>query len=132
MAMGVHMQGMAAEWARTKLATGHFEKTGRLQRVNTREQDPKDLVLGCTKLVTAVGFQRNTLPSITVDGKPLKDVTYDAHSGAIIPGSLYGYGIAFPEEIKDPEYGHKEPNVGLLKFMKYIRRALPAQSLCSL
>ena len=126
------LQGAAADWAREKLETGHFERSGRLQRINTREQDPREAVGSCTRLVTAIGFRRNALPAITVEGKPLTNVTHDVHSGAIIPGSLYGYGIAFPEEVTDPEYGHQERNVGMWKFMKYVRRVLPAQSLCSL
>lgn len=60
-----------------------------------------------------------------------RDAQHDKHTGAIIPGRLYGYGIAFPEEVTDPEYGHKESNVGLWKFMRYAREVLPAQQLCA-
>ena len=125
-------QGAAAEFARERLETGHYEKAGRLQRINTNDHDPAQQVAGCSMIVTAVGFQRNALPDITVDGQPLADVRHDPQSGVIVSGSLYGYGIAFPEEIRDPQFGVKESNVGLLKFMKFVRKVLPAQQLCTL
>ena len=126
------MQGLAAEWARDRLETGYFQKDGRLQRINTKERDPVELIGGCTQIVNAVGFQRNALPDITVDGERLTDIKHDPRSGVIIPGKLFGFGIAFPEEITDPEFGHQEANVGLMKFMKFVRRTLPAQQLCQL
>ena len=82
--------------------------------------------------MTAVGFQRNQLPEITVDGKPLRDLKYDPYGGQIIQDKLYGAGIAFPEEVIDKELGIREPNVGLLKFMSYARKHLPRQQLCTL
>lgn len=84
----------------------------------------------CTAVVSAIGFECTPLPEVTVDGDLLVDISHDRHSGAIIPGKLHGYGIAFPEEVTDRECGHKEPYVGLWKFMRYIRKALPAESLC--
>ena len=59
-----------------------------------------------------------------------RDIEHDKHSGVIIPGKLYGYGIAFPEEVIDPELGHTESSIGLWTFMQYVRRVLPAQHLC--
>ncbi len=126
------VQGMAADWAREKLETGFYEKSGRLQRINTNKQDPGPATKHCTKVVTATGFKRNALPDISMDGRPVKDIHHDRHSGAIIPGKLYGFGIAFPEEVIDPEFGHKENNIGLWKFMRYTREALPAQKLCAM
>ena len=114
------------------LPTAQAYAARRLQRVNTTEADAEEAIKGCTQLVTAVGFQRNQLPEITVDGKLLRDVTYDPHGGAIIQGRLYGAGIAFPEEVIDRELGIREPNVGLLKFMSYARKHLPRQQLCTL
>lgn len=78
-----------------------------------------------------MGFERNPLPNIQVDGQDVTDIVHNPHDGVIIPGKLLGFGIAFPEEIIDPEYGHKESNVGLLKFMKFVQRVLPAQKLAS-
>ncbi|KAK9820665.1 hypothetical protein WJX74_002371 [Apatococcus lobatus] len=124
------LKGLAADWAREKLATGCYEKQGKLQRINTTKEDASEAIKDCTKLVSATGFKRNRLPELSVDGIPMRDVQHDKHTGAIIPGRLYGYGIAFPEEIVDPAYGHKESNVGLWKFMRYAREVLPAQQLC--
>lgn len=76
-----------------------------------------------------MGFERNPLPDIRVDGKALCDIAHNPHTGAIIPGKLYGFGIAFPEEITDPEHGHKEPNVGLMKFMSFVQEVLLPQQL---
>ena len=125
-------QGQAAEWAREHLETGHFESQGRLKRVDVTKEDAESALAKCSKIVSATGFDRNPLPEISVDGERLGDVSHDPSSGAIISGKLYGYGIGFPEEITDPEYGHKESNVGLWKFMRYVRDVLPAQNLCTL
>ena len=122
---------MAADWARENLETGRFERTGRLVRINTRHHDPAKAAAGCTKLISATGFRRNTLPDIRLDGEPLLDIKHDRYSGNILPHRLWGFGIAFPEEVTDPEYGHKENNIGLWKFMRYAREALPAQQLCA-
>ena len=58
------------------------------------------------------------------------DIQHDNLTGAIIPSKLYGFGIAFPEQIIDPEYGHAEHSIGMVTFMQYARRVLPAQGLC--
>ncbi len=130
--MFILAQGAAARWAREKLESGYFEKQGRLQRINITEQDPKKAMNACTKLISATGFRRSSLPAISVDGIPMQDleIQHDRLTGAIIPGKLYGFGIAFPEEVVDPEYGHKENSIGMVTFMEYARRVLPAQGLC--
>lgn len=121
------LQGLAADWAREKLESGELERTGKLHRINTTKQDPTEAIHECSKLVTAVGFERNTLPEITVDGKQLQSIQHDKQTGTIIPDKLFGFGIAFPEEVTDPEYGHKELNVGLWKFMRFARRVIQSQ-----
>lgn len=121
------MQGTAADWAKAKIDSGDLERSGRLQRINTKEQNPSEALKTCSKLVTAVGFERNPLPDISVDGRQVTDIKHDRNTGTIFPGKLYGFGIAFPEEIIDAEFGHKEPNVGLFKFMRFTRRVLMSQ-----
>jgi len=121
------MQGTAADWARAKLESGELEKTGKLKRINTTQQDPSEVLKSCSKLVTAVGFERNLLPDIKVEGKQVKDIQHDKHTGTIIPDKLFGFGIAFPEQVIDAEFGHKEPNVGLWKFMRFARRVLMSE-----
>ena len=48
---------------------------------------------------------------------------YDPITGIIAMG-LFGASIAFPRRVTDPN-GNVELNVGLFKFMKYIRHFLP-------
>ena len=65
---------------------------------------------GCTKVITAIGYTRNQLPEIMVDGRRLQEagLSHDRQGGAIIPGRLFGAGIAFPEEVVDRELGIRE------------------------
>ena len=121
------LQGSAADWAREKVDSGQLEQTGKLRRIDTTKHDPAEALRTCTKLVTAVGFERNALPKITVNGKQLQDIQHDKHTGTIIPDKLFGFGIAFPEEVTDAEFGHKEASVGLWKFMRFARRVLQSQ-----
>ncbi|GAB1207782.1 Monooxygenase AgnR1 [Aspergillus pseudonomiae] len=83
----------------------------------------------CTHLVQAVGFTRDPLPELSVNGH-LLDPEFDSVSGGfhdatgrIVPG-LHGAGIAFPERVVDP-YGNVEHAVGFWKFMKFIKRVSP-------
>lgn len=77
---------------------------------------------GFTHVVWAVGFERNSLPSIEI-GNTTKFVTdYDRFGrllcdSGVIPG-LYGYGIAFPQKVIDPS-GEPAEAVGLSKFARY-------------
>lgn len=121
------LKGTAADWAREKVDSGQLERTGKLCRVDTTKHDPAEALKACTKLVTAVGFERNALPKITVNGKQLQCIQHDKHTGSILPDKLFGFGIAFPEEVTDAEFGHKEANVGLWKFMRFARRVLQSQ-----
>ena len=66
------LQGLAADWAREKLATGWYEKQGKLQRINTTQEDASEAIKGCTKLVSATGFKRNRLPELSMDGIPMR------------------------------------------------------------
>jgi len=50
------------------------------------QEDASAALQDCTKIVSATGFDRNPLPEISIDGKPLQDLGHDRHSGAIIPG----------------------------------------------
>lgn len=118
------LKGTAADWAREKVDSGQLERTGKLRRIDTTKHDPAEALKACTKLVIAVGFERNALPKITVDGKQLQCIQHDKHTGSILPDKLFGFGIAFPEEVTDAEFGHKEANVGLWKFMRFARRVL--------
>ncbi|KAK1139099.1 Monooxygenase AgnR1 [Aspergillus melleus] len=83
----------------------------------------------CSHLVQAVGFTRDPLPELSVDGESL-ELEFDSESGGFqdrkgrqVPG-LHGAGIAFPERVVDP-YGNVEHAVGFWKFMKYLKRVSP-------
>lgn len=89
---------------------------------------------GCTHVVQAVGYQRDTLPRLTASDKtePL-DVQHDGLTGRFsspgegsqyVPG-LFGAGIAFPERVTDP-LGNEEHAVGLWKFMQFCDRVVPS------
>ena len=74
----------------------------------------------CTKIIYAVGYERNELPAI--DGQK-NDLSYDDRTGIIAP-RLFGIGIAFPEKYTDP-LGNQEHRVGINSFMDYAQRIIP-------
>lgn len=116
------LKGEVAEWAKQEVDTGKLEEQGIVTRICVKERpldEQMQLWRGCTKVIQAVGFNRNALPRIVVNGKELVDVEYDPLNGRIADG-LFGYGIAFPEQTVDP-HGNRELAVGLWKFMRYAR-----------
>lgn len=74
----------------------------------------------CTKIIYAVGFERNDLPNIT--NAPYLD--FDDRNGMIGP-RLFGIGIAFPEKFED-ENGKTISRIGLLSFLEYAQEILPS------
>lgn len=124
------LKGEVAEWAKQEVETGNLEAKGIVTRVCVKDRtldEQLELWRGCTKLIQAVGFGRNALPKIIVNGEELVNVEYDPLSGRIADG-LFGYGIAFPERTTDP-YGNRELAVGLWKFMRYARATVPKHTL---
>ncbi|RDW81762.1 uncharacterized protein DSM5745_05319 [Aspergillus mulundensis] len=86
----------------------------------------------CTYLTQAIGYIRDPLPELSINGSllPPDDFQWDSgfggftdRNGGPIPG-LYGAGIAFPERVIDP-YGNVEHAVGFFKFMKFLNRVSP-------
>lgn len=84
-----------------------------------------------TRIVLAIGYSRNSLPTIQVNGQTIRDqdITYDNKSGKLdslisLP-CMFGYGIAFPEKVID-KYGNKEDSVGMAKFAQYFSRIIPS------
>lgn len=79
--------------------------------------------------IYAVGYERNPLPQISynhstlhpqeIDYTPLGQLT---NNSIALPG-IFGYGIAFPERVKDLD-GSDEAAVGLWKFMKHIKNCI--------
>ncbi len=83
----------------------------------------------CTHIVQAVGFKQDKVPLLERNGEELQ-VKYNNRTagfadkkGENVKG-LYAAGIAWPEQVTDPE-GNVELAVGLAKFMNYLKRVTP-------
>ncbi len=100
------LKGRVATWAKTVLEVNPPANLVRLY--NT--PDVLQLCLAeCTKVICAVGFERNELP--TINGDDSLYLNYDRSSGIIAP-RCFGVGIAFPQQKTDP-LGNVEYLVGL-------------------
>ncbi|KAL7753730.1 hypothetical protein RI367_000661 [Sorochytrium milnesiophthora] len=129
------LKGVAADWARKHIDTG----ASNLTRVRVAAAgagataaDYARTLAGVTKIIYAVGYDRSALPQLRVCGKHVDagDISYDAATGQLRAGSkqianLYGFGIAFPEQVTD-RAGNVEWSVGMWKFMRYMKRAIAA------
>jgi len=111
------LRGIAAEWAKTVLEKN---PPANLVRFFNSEAVRKAWLPICTKIVYAIGFDRNQVP--TINGSQ-QDISYDTSTGFIAP-HLFGIGIAFPEHYIDP-MGNPEYRVGLNSFMAYAQRVMP-------
>ena len=135
------LKGLAAYFARQQLEDETLPKSdaGRfITKIDCgggaeREQKQLETHLpSCSHLVQAVGFTRDPLPELSIDGMPLNDrLRFDAESGGFstaedgrVVRGLFGAGIAFPERVVDP-YGNVEFAVGFWKFMRFLKRVCP-------
>ena len=109
------LKGTIAEWAR-KYINGKLP--AKLQRLISNEENIKNILGCCNKVIYATGFQKR---HIAIEGMPT--IECNEQSGIMAPG-LFGLGIAFPEAKVD-RYGILEYQVGLWKFMEYLNRILP-------
>ncbi|ROV90683.1 hypothetical protein VSDG_08287 [Cytospora chrysosperma] len=132
------LKGEVATWARQNLEDGvlgsspvsrHLVKVSTARGVDEAEAYGREMA-DCTHVCQAIGYRRDPLPELRVDGRkaaPQFEHTTgaftDAESGERIPG-LHGAGIAFPQEVVDPE-GRVEYAVGLFKFMNFLRKVVP-------
>lgn len=133
------LKGMAADFARQQLEDAALAKSeaGRfISKVDCsggpkreKEQMAAHLPL-CSHLVQAVGFTRDPLPELSIDGYALDKPQFDHDSGGFMTESgravrgLFGAGIAFPERVVDP-HGNVEYAVGLWKFMRFLKKVTP-------
>ena len=130
------LKGAVATWAKEnleedRLPSSHVSQY--LEKVQTSKEKEKEMYYEhlprCTHVVQAIGFHRNEVPVIQVEGKKV-DVVYNNVSGGFMEGGgrevkgLFGAGIAWPERVVDPE-GNVEHAVGLFKFMTYLKRVVP-------
>ncbi|KAJ5121701.1 hypothetical protein N7448_002840 [Penicillium atrosanguineum] len=83
----------------------------------------------CTHIIYVIGYSPSPLPKMYLDGKEVgEQLLFDMHSSGFhlgdgaehVPG-LYANGIAFPEEVQDPE-GHIEAAVGVAKFFRFAEK----------
>ncbi|TAL66444.1 MAG: pyridine nucleotide-disulfide oxidoreductase [Legionella sp.] len=110
------LKGQTALWAREHL-DGKLPEN--LIRVNANETNIAQHLPECDKVIYAVGFASRN--SIVIEG--YENSHYNPHVGIIGPG-LFGCGIAYPELKADP-YGTVESQVGMWKFMTYLKRVMP-------
>lgn len=105
------LKGELATWTKTVLDVNPPKN---LIRVRADQESLAAYLPECTKIIYAVGFERNDLPFINGDKSLYEE--YDKSTGIIAP-HCYGVGIAFPQEKVDP-LGNVEYLVGLpyLKF----------------
>ncbi|RDW66100.1 hypothetical protein BP6252_09735 [Coleophoma cylindrospora] len=131
------LKGQVATWAKDNLEEDVLSASPvskYLQKVSTTRGNEQEVyereLKDCTHCVQAIGYVRSPLPDLLVNDQKV-DVQFDHNSagfedkntGEVVRG-LYGAGIAFPERVTDPE-GNVEMAVGLLKFMKFLRRVVP-------
>lgn len=129
------LKGEVAEWVRANLFDcDHGAPTidcldGKVERINlasySNEKEAYD-ANSCDVIISAIGYERNSLPSIVCDGIELpsgKNIGYDDNGFIIVDGKrldgLQGCGIAFPQRVLDVD-GTPELSVGFWKFIRYI------------
>lgn len=129
------LKGTAANWAKEVLEAEHLPPNLRRVNLNEDARSEKEIynaeLKDCTHIVSAIGYDKNELPKIEVDGREAKP-DFDPLTGKfhIRRGSheylkgLYGAGIAFPESVTDPA-GNVESAVGWFKFMRFVKRVSP-------
>lgn len=110
------LKGNTAKWARENI-DGILPHN--LVRYNTSEANIARFLPECHKVIYAVGFQKRK--NIVIGD--YEDTEHNPQNGIIGPG-LFGFGIGYPELKADP-YGSVESQVGLWKFMVYLKRVLP-------
>ncbi|KUI71848.1 hypothetical protein VM1G_07830 [Cytospora mali] len=134
------LKGEVAVWARENLEEATLPSSPvsqHLVKVATTHGDETETykreMAGCTHACQAIGYRRDPLPELRVEGTKVAPQfehttgTFEnAESGERIPG-LHGAGIAFPQKVVDPE-GNVEYAVGLFKFMNFLKKVVPQWS----
>ncbi|KAH7121602.1 pyridine nucleotide-disulfide oxidoreductase-domain-containing protein [Dactylonectria macrodidyma] len=142
------LKGQVAQWAQEHLNENEFDKSP-VSKVMTKfwltpdvEEDRYQAELpSCTHIIQAIGYKRDTLPELTITasigakpepltaqhddltGRFFTSLAEDSGKRLYLPG-LFGAGIAFPECVTDP-MGNVERAVGLWKFMRFLKQAVP-------
>ncbi len=108
------LKGVAAQWARD-----FFEKNlpnNLVKFFNASGQEIEQELAGCTKVIYAIGFERNA-----IGGLPDELLqNYDTKTGVIAP-NLFGVGIAFPRVVRDFS-GEQVQAIGIWEFLRQARQ----------
>lgn len=113
------LKGIAAEWVKNILEKN--PPSNLFQYKNT-EENRKLYFPECNKIIYAIGYERNPLPFINVNGED-NELQFNPETGIIGP-RLFGIGLAFSGNYTDPT-GKKEQLIGLNGFMKYAQLMIP-------
>ena len=142
------LKGLPAQWAAENLEPGTLPRSdvsNYLTKVGYQKGEDEgafdEHLPGCEYYIQAIGYRNNAIPELkTISGEEA-DAHFNYTKGSFhhieeesdlgakgtrakIPG-LYGSGIAWPERVQDP-HGNIELAVGFLKFMKFVKREIPA------
>jgi len=112
----VGILGAAAYWAQNVLEKG---LASHIERVLSSKENLDKILPICTKIIYAIGFEKNKLPEI----KENKNLEYNASNG-VIGTKLFGIGIAFPEKYVN-SVGTDIYKIGLPGFLEYAQRVVP-------
>jgi hypothetical protein len=113
---GSGIRGATADWAQNVLEKN---PPANMTRVYSTPEALEEVLEQCSKVIYAIGYQKNELPAINGD----TSIDLNAEAGMIAP-RLFGVGIAFPEKIT---YSNGEQGycVGLDCFMTYAQKMIP-------
>ena len=125
------LKQMAATWAKENLEEAENAAKIGIERIQVtaenEEQVYKSMMPTSSFICYAIGFKTRSLPKIVVDDVECQ-VTYNNKNGNLKfngkeMSSAKGFGIAFPESVTDRQ-GNVETNVGMWKFIRYIRELI--------
>lgn len=111
------LKGSTAQWAQEVLEGPNPPHN--ILRVYNDEDNRKQYLPECDKIIYSVGYERNETPL----SEEYQHLEYDDTTGIIAP-RLFGLGIAFPEYYCDP-LENEDHRVGLKSFMDYAQRIIP-------
>ena len=119
------LKGLAADWAKETYPALPNIRRFRLNGIPAEEEKLyAQEVPSCNFIIYAIGYERVSVPHVSVDGKALT-IEFDALTGKFNVDSLFGCGIAFPERVTDP-LGNVEYAVGFSKFMTFVKKVSPS------
>lgn len=135
------LKGEVADWVRNQLMKGLVPNVEMIYMKNHEEQKKifTEYIKNCSKIIYTIGFSRNPLPKIykkqelelvqVIDesityNKKTSEIQTVCDGNKVNLEGLYGFGIAWPEEVQDPR-GNVELAVGLFKFIKFTQRVVP-------